>query len=204
EPVEERERVGPRDQVLGHRREVEDRAGVPDRGVLELLVEEGVRGRVVLPAVPFVQRIERSNARMERRFPDGLAEMLLPAHLVLDAHAARSVARTALAALRPAQPITPPPGWQPAPQRKRPPTGIAYCAAPGTGRSIMNWSSASSPWCQWPPVMRYSRSRSAGRSSSDATIWRRRPGAWRSRTPSARSWSSRRAASLLARSSKGA
>ena len=68
----------------------------------------------------------------------------------------------------------------------------------------MNWSSASSPWCQWPPVMRNSRSMSAGSSSSEATTWRRRPGAWRSSTPSARSSSSRRAASPFARSSNGA
>src|SRR5688572_8076051 len=204
EAVQECERIGTRDQVLGHRREVEDRAGVADRGVLELLVEKGVGGRVILPAVPLVQRVERGNARVEGRFPDRPAEMLLAAHLVLDAHAARSVARTAFAALRPAEPITPPPGWQPAPHRKRPPMGMAYCAAPGTGRSIMNWSSASSPWCQWPPVMRNSRSMSAGSSNSEATTWRRSPGAWRSSTLSERSSSSRRAVSPFARSSNGA
>src|SRR5688572_18900707 len=146
--VEERERVRAGDQVLGHRRQVEDRAGVPDRRVLELLVEVGVCGRVVLPAVPLVQDVERRGARVEGRLPDRLAEVVLAGHVVLDAHAARSESRTARAALRPAQPIAPPPGWQPAPQRKSPATGIAYCAAPGTGRIIMNWSSASSPWCQ--------------------------------------------------------
>src|SRR5688572_991502 len=204
QPVEECERVGAGDQVLGHRRQVEHRAGVPDRGILELLVEEGVGGRVVLPAMPLVQRVERGRARVERRLPDRLAEMLLAAHLVLDAHAARPGSRTAFAALRPAEPITPPPGWQPAPQRNSPPIGIAYCAAPGTGLSIMNWSSASSPWCQWPPVMRNSRSMSAGSRSSDATTWRRRPGAWRSSTASARPSSSRRAPSPFARGSNGA
>ena len=38
--------------------------------------------------------------------------------------------------------------------------------APGTGRTISNWSRASSAWCQCPPVMRNSRSMSGGVKSS--------------------------------------
>ena len=51
---------------------------------------------------------------------------------------ARSRAIISLAALRPARPMTPPPGWVPAPHKYKPSSGVAYCAAPGTGRTIMN------------------------------------------------------------------
>jgi hypothetical protein len=59
EAVQERECVRPRNPVLRHRAQIEYGAGVADRCVLERLVEVGVGGRVVLPPVPLVQRVER-------------------------------------------------------------------------------------------------------------------------------------------------
>ena len=59
QPIEERQRIGPCDAVLRHRREVEHRAGVADRRVFERLVEVRIGGGVVLPPVPLVQLIQR-------------------------------------------------------------------------------------------------------------------------------------------------
>ena len=49
------------------------------------------------------------------------------------------------AALWPGAPITPPPGCVPEPQRYKRPTGVRYCAHPGTGRRKNSWSRLISP-----------------------------------------------------------
>ncbi len=129
-----------RNAVLRHRRQIEDCSRVPNREIFHVFAIQCVRTRVTLPLVPCVYCVERLHPRVEWRTQPALLYFLLAArtHQVFS----RRISR---AALRPAAPLTPPPGCAPAPHKYRPSIGIRYCAAPPTGRTNRNWSRVSSP-----------------------------------------------------------
>ncbi len=145
EAIDVGECVAAADTVLGHRREIEDAGRVADREVFGIRRNTRVCAGPALPRVPLVQRVERGKSRIERRPQPALMDFLYR-------HLDFSRARIARAALRPG-------GAADAAARMR--AGAAevqarraasrYCAAPHTGRTNRNWSSVSSPWCQWPP-----------------------------------------------------
>src|SRR5207245_8085745 len=95
--------------------------------------------------------------------------------------------RTAWAALWPAAPITPPPGWAPAPHRYRPLTGMRSDDHPGTGRKENIWYGRIAPWKTSPRVRPYSRSMSSGDRERIAIVARRMFGAYNSKTSRIRS-----------------
>src|SRR2546428_6669986 len=81
--------------------------------------------------------------------------------------------RTAIAALWPAAPITPPPGCAPAPHRYKPRTGVRYEDHPGIGRNENIWYGKIAPWNTSPRVRPYSVSMVRGDLQWVATIARR-------------------------------
>src|SRR3989449_3073121 len=80
--------------------------------------------------------------------------------------------RTAIAALWPAAPITPPPGCAPAPHRYKPRTGVRYDDHPGIGRNENIWYGRIAPWDTSPPVRPQSRPMVRGGLQWVATIAR--------------------------------
>src|SRR5207245_1817899 len=87
-------------------------------------------------------------------------------------HADRSSdqsSRTAIAALWPAAPITPPPGCAPAPHKYSPRTGVRYEDHPGTGRNENIWYGKMAPWNTSPRVRPYSCSIVSGERQCIAT-----------------------------------
>ena len=140
--IEEAQRALAGNPVLDHRRQVEHARGVPDRKVLLLRRREHVDGRVTGPGDETVVLTERPGAVMERGLQQRLTEVSRAFGRI--AHRYTAFASTACAASRPFSPATPPPGCVAAPHRKRPATGVQYCAAPATGRTKKNWSSARS------------------------------------------------------------
>ena len=129
--VEVVQRVGSRNAVLGHRRQVEHACRIANRKVFGIGTVKLVRTRIALPLVPLVDGVETLEARIKRRLQAPLMYWLM-------LHAAFSRLRIVRAAFLPAAPLTPPPGCAPAPQRNRPSIGNAYCAAPLTGRTNRN------------------------------------------------------------------
>ena len=113
------ERVGTRNPVLRHRCQVEDRGRIADREVFRLRAKQRVRRRVALPLMPVIDRIERFHSLIERSLETALWNFNR-------SHAAFSRLRMARAALRPAAPLTPPPGWAPAPHKYNPSSGMRY------------------------------------------------------------------------------
>src|SRR5207245_2463457 len=79
---------------------------------------------------------------------------------------------TAIAALWPAAPITPPPGCAPAPHRYRPRTGVRYDDHPGIGRNENIWYGKIAPWNTSPRVRPYSVSMVRGDLQSGGTMAR--------------------------------
>ncbi len=131
QPVHVRERVRAGDQMLGHRREVKHGAGIADRVVFHADVEVGIRHGVIAPAMPKVQLVQRRGARVEWSLQHRLMEMITRKHSSPFSrdHARRIAARAAHDTAA---------GMAAGTAQIQPSTGMAYCAAPGTGRSIMN------------------------------------------------------------------
>ena len=142
QPVEVGRGIRPRDPVLDHRRQVVECRAVPDREVFLLDGGEHVHSRVSRPGDEAVDLAQGPGAGMKRRLEQRALEVRrqIGSGQRLHAGSARASpeARTCRAALRPAIPMTPPPGWQPAPHRYSPGNGVACCAAPGTGRTMKN------------------------------------------------------------------
>src|SRR5206468_10760507 len=95
--------------------------------------------------------------------------------------------RTAIAALWPAAPITPPPGCAPAPQRYKPRIGVRYEDHPGIGRNENIWDGKTAPWNTSPRVRPYSVSMVRGDLQWVATIAREIFGAYSARVSIIRS-----------------
>ena len=113
QPVDDRQRIGARNAVFVHGRDVEERRLVADGEILELGgVEHGGRDMAgpVHPgfgaAQVFEARVERPRNQAHRHGFPGAAS-----------HAGTPSARSFRAALRPGDPVTSPPGWAEAPQR---------------------------------------------------------------------------------------
>ena len=109
EPIDEALRVSTPDPVLVERAQIEERRRVSDREVLLLDLGVDPRRRVAGPASPVPSQGERPRAGGERRVEEhGPVRRRLHGPLP---------ARTARAAFAPGSPLTPPPGWLPAPPR---------------------------------------------------------------------------------------
>ncbi len=129
QPVQVTLRVRAGDAVFDHRCQIVHRTGIADR---EIFLFE-----------PWCRRPRLYSRPRGRTDPHGLrrgcghetawaaAAAGKPGFRSRSSHAA--FFSTCRAALRPATPMTPPPGCEPAPHRKRPATGAWYCAACGTG-----------------------------------------------------------------------
>src|SRR5918996_53752 len=173
--------------------DVVDLVGQPDRGQLVLagVEREGLEDLRPGPeelAVELGQRLGVGQAHLgrERAGPDvpALLQLEQVATVAEDGalgqplqetwrghrrpHLRRSRS-TAWAALWPGAPVTPPPGWAPAPHRYSRSIGVRYRAHPGTGRMKNSWSIDRSPWKMFPSVSPYVRSRSRGVSTCRAT-----------------------------------
>ena len=107
--------------VLVHRRQVEHAGGAANSEVFKLHIDVGIRRRVALPVTPAVEFAGLGHPRVERRGQH---------HPVIAAHRPRPPRSISRAALPPASPLSPPPGWAPAPQRNSLSMGVSYWAAP--------------------------------------------------------------------------
>ena len=85
-----RERIRPRDDVLVERRHVDQRGGLADRVVLDVVgVGVDARGEVARPLPPLHLAVEGRGARMERRPDAHVLAGLLPVRRVVSMAAAR-------------------------------------------------------------------------------------------------------------------
>src|SRR5579871_1352826 len=134
ESVEVLERLRTADPVLHHRREVVEGGGIADCEIFLLDGREDIDRRVARPGDEALDLAQAPGALVKR----GLEERLLKMRERRGAAHAAVLLRISRAALRPAVPMTPPPGWQPAPHRYSPGSGVRCWVAPGTGRTMKN------------------------------------------------------------------
>jgi len=109
--VEIAHRVPAGDAVLHHGSQIVEGRGIADREVLLLDRGEHIDRGVPGPGDEAVDLAQRPRALVKGSLEQRLDKM---GSGIVHIHAA---SRTCRAAFRPAVPITPPPGWQPAPQR---------------------------------------------------------------------------------------
>ena len=112
--------------VLDHWCKVEDAAGTSAGKVFHVFAKICPGGLVVTPAAPFPELVQLFLTCMKWTWKNRI--LIVIALTDVDcSHALLlpdSLSITTPAALRPALPITPPPGWQPALHRYRPSTGV--------------------------------------------------------------------------------